>query len=342
VLHPHSESCFYLYKNDSLKKFLTPFILFPLSFLAQTFDLEQVEQIFRPRIKWDNRYIFSSPVSNTTGSFSDYYSNAVVTFPIRSRLDVGFQLDLTKPNLKDIIKNSVKVHASQTLGSIRLGYRQTNMGFDNPSPKNFYSLTGGFMGVKLDKKFRVVFYNLSVNFSEQDKTLYHAVPRASGVLGRLHIKSLKKNYYYGIAMVYSDGLPLPIPFFGGSQPVGNNFIINYTIPAALNLQYKKGQSSFYIGAMADGFRTGMQYQDKRININHTAGQAYLLWRQKVGRTFAFRLEGGYYFYSVLNLPKNTVPQNRYQVKPGPYVNIGVNVLFGQNFFDKVLEKFKEG
>ncbi|MBC7865197.1 MAG: hypothetical protein IAF38_19640, partial [Bacteroidia bacterium] len=80
---------------------------------AQTFDLEQVEQIFRPRIKWDNRFIIPSNFSDTTGKFSDLYSNAVVTFPIRSRLDADFKLDLSKPNLKDILKNSIRINASQ-------------------------------------------------------------------------------------------------------------------------------------------------------------------------------------------------------------------------------------
>lgn len=334
---------FYLYftKRRTLKKFLPVLFFFPLFISAQTFDLEQVEQIFRPRVKWDNRYIFSSSFSDTTGQFSDYYSNAVVTFPIRSRLSAGFELDLSKPNLKDILMNSVKIKASQTLGSIRLGYRQSSLGFDSVPAKNFYSITGGFMGVKLDKKFRVVFYNLSLNFSEQDKTFNRAVPRASGVLGRLHIKSLRKNYYYGIAMVYSDGLPLPVPFFGGSQPMGKNFILNYTIPAALNVQYKKGNSSVYLGAMADGFRTGLSYHGQRLNLNHTAGQAYVMWRQKFGKTLVLRLEGGYYFYSLLTLPEDKAAHNRFQVNPGPYVNVGFNVLFGQNFFDKVMEKMKD-
>lgn len=305
---------------------------------AQTFDLEQIEQIYRPRVKWDNRYIFSSPFSDTTGKFTDYFSNAVVTFPIKSKFDAGFELDLSQPRLKDILKNSVRVRASQTLGSIRLGYRQTTLGFDQGPPKNLYSATAGLMGVRLDKKYRVVFYNLSVNISEEDKTMDQLVPRFSGVAGRLHIQGLRKNYYYGIAMVYSNGFPLPVPFIGGSQPIAKHFIFNYTVPAQLNVQYKKGKTSVTTGAMADGFRTGISYTGKRVNVNHTGGQAYLLWRQRLGNAVVIRMEGGYYFYGALSFDRKKITRYQFPVKPGPYVNIGVNVLFGKNLFEKIMEK----
>jgi hypothetical protein len=321
-----------------LKRLLLPFIFCCSAITAQTFDLEQIEQIFRPRIKWDTRFILDSPFSDTTGKFSDIYSNAVVTFPIKSKLDASLSLDLSKPNLKDILKNSIRIKASQTLGSVRLGFRQTSLGFDSIPVKNLYSLTAGFMGVKLDKNYRIVFYNLSLNISEENKTLNQAVPRLSGVLGRLHLKGLRKNYYYGIALVYSDGLPLPVPFFGGSQPISKHFILNYTIPAQLNIQYKNGNTSLTLGGMADGFRSGIRYQDKRVNINHTAGQAYLLWKQKLGKTVSVRLEGGYYFYSVLSYDKKKITRNNFPVQPGPYVNIGINALFGQSLFEKVLDK----
>ncbi|MBC7864505.1 MAG: hypothetical protein IAF38_16135, partial [Bacteroidia bacterium] len=217
--------------------------------------------------------------------------------------------------------------------------RQTNLGFDSLPKKNYYSLTGGFMGVKLDKKYRIVFYNLSVNISEEDKTIKQSVPRFSGVLGRIRITGLRKNYFYGVALVYSDGLPLPVPFFGGSQPIKKNFVLNYTIPAQLNIQYKKGNTSLTVGAIADGFRTGMSYHNQRVNINHTAGQAYFLWKQKLGKTVAVRLEGGYYFYSMLSFPKGKVTRYQFPIQPGPYFNVGINVLFGKSLFENILSKF---
>ena len=262
----------------------------------------------------------------------------MVTFPIKSKLGAEVKLDVSKPNLKDIIKNSVRIQASQILGSIRANYRQTLLGFDSLPSKNFYSVSAGLMGVKLDKKYRVVFYGLTINLSEQDKTMKQATPRATGVLGRLHIRGIKKNYYYGLALVYSDGLPLPVPFFGGAQPISDNFIINYTIPAAINLQYKNDNTSIYAGASADGFRSGMNYHNKRINVNHTAGQTFVQWRQRIGRTFTMRLEGGYYFYSRISVPEKDFTHNTFTVKPGPYINFGINVLFGKSVFENALSK----
>lgn len=322
------------------RSFLYFFTLYFFQAAAQSFDIDQVEQVFRPRIKWDNRYIFSSAFSDTSGKFSDFYSSTLVTFPLKTKFDAGFELDLKEKRLKDIIKNSVKINASQTLGSLRVSYRQTHLGFDSIPVKNFYSITGGFSGLKLDRKFRVVFYNVTVNFSEENKTFSSAVPRFSSVLGWLHLKGIQKNYFYGIAFVYSDGLPLPVPFFGGTFPLSGKFLLNVTLPTSFSFQYKNGGTSVFMGASADGFRAGMKYKNSRINLTHAAGQVYMAWRQKLHRTATMRLEAGYYFYSQVSLSKNAITQSYFPVQPGPYVNLNFTVLFGDNLLERIAEKLK--
>ena len=328
-------------------RFKKPKILFSLFFFlflgltlqAQSFDIDQVEQVYRPRFKIDNRIIFNSPFQDTTGNFNDFYTNAVVTFPIKTKLDAGLNLDLSNLNFKNILSNSVKVNASQILGSVRLGYRQMNLGFDTLAPqKNFYTLSANVTGLKLDKKFRVIFYNAGINILEQDKTFSKPYPRFSGLIGRVHVKGTVKRYYYGLALVYSDGLFLPMPFFGGSVPIGNKVVFNYTIPATINFQFKFNTLNLFTGVTADGFRTGMEMQDMRTNLNHTGGQAYLMLRQKINNSINFRVEGGYYFFTSINISNAYFNNRDYSIRPGPYVNFGFNFLFGKTLFEKVADK----
>ena len=320
--------------------FLFVFLFLSFFVSAQSFDIDQIEQVFRPRIKWDNRFIFPSSFADTTGKFSDFSSSALFTFPIKTKFDTGFELDLRERKIKDILKNSIKIHASQTMGSLRVSYRQTNLGFDSVPVKNFYSISGGFSGIKLDRKFRVVFYNLAVNISEENKTLSSSVPRFSGVLGRLHLKGVQKNYFYGLAFVYSDGLPLPVPFFGGTFPLPGKFLLNLTFPTSVNLQYKSKGTSLFVGASADGFRTGWKYQGNRINLNQTGGQAFVAWRQKIHRTITARIEAGYYFYNALRVNEGNFSPEILSIQPGPYVNAGISILFGKNLIEKILDQMK--
>ncbi len=320
-----------------MKKLIHFLFLLPIFDFSQSYDIDQIEQVFRPRIKCDNRFIMPASFTDTSERFSDFSTSTLVTFPIHTRLDADLKLDLSQLRLKDILRNSVRINASQTLGSIRMLYRQTQLGFDSIPRKNFYGVSLGFSGVKLDRKYRVVFYNLSANISEENKTINSATPRFSAVLGRLHLKGRFKNYFYGTAIVYSDGLPLPIPFFGGTFPINKHFLFNCTLPTSLNFQFRNEATSIFAGVSADGFRTGLRYKNERINLNHMGGQAFLMWRQKIHRTVTTRLECGYYFYSTLNLSeRNEV----FAIRPGPYVNAGINILFGKNFFERVMERLQ--
>ena len=325
-----------------LKKIIAiPFLLtiFCVKLLAQPFDLEQVEQAYRPRLKLDNRYIFKTSFSDTTGNFSDVYSNAVFTFPIKTKLNADLNLNPDNFSLKNFLSNPVKIKASQTLGSIHFGYRQTELGYDTLlSKKNFYNVSANVMGIKLDQKFRILFYNFGINVYEQAKPQPSFYPRINALIGRVHVKGLVKKYYYGLGLVYSDGLWIPLPFFGGSLPIGKNYSFNFTLPAAVNFQCKLNKSNIQVGASADGFRSGTEIQGLRSNLNHSAGQVFFMLRHKLSNTAWVRLEAGYYFYSNISISNTFFNSKTYKVQPGPYVNIGLNVLFGQTLFEKVAHK----
>ena len=58
-------------------------ICFAFSFKAQTFDIEQITQLIRPRIKVDSKYTFDAKFADTTGKFNCLENSIAVTFPIK-------------------------------------------------------------------------------------------------------------------------------------------------------------------------------------------------------------------------------------------------------------------
>jgi hypothetical protein len=323
------------------KLFPSGFLFFVFSSSAQTFEVEQVEQLFRPRLKVDTRYISDSKFKDTTGTFNQKEANMAFTFPIKTKLGAEINLNTESLKLKDILRNSVKIKASQTLGLLRVNTRQSNFGFDSLPQKDMYNITAGVMGVSLTKKFRVMFYSVNASISEQDKTIDKAVPRATALIGQLHIRGLRKNFFYGIAANYSDGLPIASPFFGGSKPLGKKFIFNYTLPVQVNLQYKDDRKTLItVGVTADGYRSGIQFNGKRVNVNYTAALAYASIRYKFTRSFVGRIEGGYVIWQNIRYTKSSDYQYSYNPMPGPYVQAGFNVLFGKTLWEKVYDAFK--
>lgn len=304
---------------------------------AQTFEVEQIEQLFRPRIRVESKYIFDGGFKDTTGVFNQKEINSVFTFPIKTKFSADVKLDLQSLKIKDIIKNSVRFKASQTLGVIRLTARQINIGFDTLPQKNIMNATAGLMGLRLSKKYRVQFYSATITVAEQDKTINNAVPRFSALFGQLHLRGLKRNFFYGIAATYSDGLLIPSPFFGGSEPIGKHFVFNYTLPAQINLQYKDNKALVTVGASFDGYRNGILYVTKRKNLNYYAGLTYASFRYKLSKTFVARVEGGYIFYQNVQYTKTDNVVTKFGVNPSPYVQVGFSVLFGKTFWEKVFD-----
>ena len=305
---------------------------------AQTFEVEQIEQLFRPRVRVDSKYIVDASFKDTTGVYNQKEISSVFTFPIKTKFSADVKLDLSSLKLKDILKNSVRIKASQTLGVFRLNARQINIGFDTLPQKNIINATGGLMGLRLTKKYRVQFYSATVTIAEQDKTLNSASPRISALFGQLHLRGLKRNFFYGIAATYSDGLILPAPFFGGSEPIGKYFVFNYTLPVQVNLQYKDDKKTLItIGAGLDGYRNGILYLTKRKNLNYYAGLTYANFRYKFSKSFVGRVECGYIFYQGLRYSKTEGSVTKFGLNPSPYVQVGFSVLFGKTFWEKVFD-----
>lgn len=309
-----------------------------ISFTAfsQTFEVDQVEQLFRPRLRTDVKYIFDSKFKDTSGVFNQAESNTVFTFPIKTSLAAEIRPDLSSLKLKDLLKNSVRIKASQTLGMIRVNAKQAHLGFDSVPSKNLVNVTAGILGVRLTRKYRVMFYSANVSLAEQDKTVGTPGPRASALIGQMHLRGIRRNYFYGAAFAYSDGALLPALFFGGSEPIGKKFIFNYTLPVQVNIQYKDDKNTLITaGVSGDGYRTGIRYADKRVNLNYLSAFAYASLRYRIRKSFVARVEVGYVFYQNLRYSATDNYRTNYMMAPGPYAQAGFSILFGQTLWEKI-------
>ncbi len=190
---------------------------------AQTFDLEQFEQIFRPRLRLEGRYMPETAFRDTSGHFGSTDGTAVITFPIRSHFDVGMKLDTSARGLGDLLKKSIRVQASQVLGNVRLGARQVELGFDSAATRNLYSASLGMLGVKLTRTYRVLFWSANVNVSEEDATFDRAALRCNAVIGQLHGNGLRRQF---------PGMSGP---FGKTEPVFEFFMIEVFVHARANM-----------------------------------------------------------------------------------------------------------
>ncbi|MBK9176194.1 MAG: hypothetical protein IPM46_07635 [Flavobacteriales bacterium] len=306
---------------------------------AQTFDIEQFEQAFRPRLRVDGRFQPESAFRDTTGQLSMLEGTAVATFPLRSHFKAGLQLDTAARGLKGLLKNSIRLEASQLLGSVRVGARQVQLGFDSIGTRQLYTASAGLMGIKLTRKHRVLFWSANVNASEEDRTIDALVPRFNGVIGKLRVNGLRKQFFYGLAFSYTDGLALPVPFLGGMAPLGGDWTFHYTIPAqvAVGLRPKEG-TRFLLGVNADGFRSGMEWQGERVNMNHASLRAFVNVRHRINRTFQMRADVGYAVLQSARFSGTDLRPNRYPAEPALVISAGVNVLFGRSVMQRLLDE----
>lgn len=318
------------------------FLLTGTNFLsAQTFDLDQFDQLFRPRLRLEGRWLPETSVQREPGTFEDRSALAVLTFPIHSTFSVNAQLDLTAGSILELIRNGLRVRASQVMGNLRYGTRQVLFDAALGEPRTLHTASVGALGVSLTKKYRVLFWSLNVNVSEEDRTFDRAVPRFNGIIGKMKVKGVRRQFFYGLAASYSDGLPLPVPFIGGTSPIGERWSFNYVLPLQVSVTHKfNPRTRMTLGTGLDGSRSGIEAGGGRYNLNYTGLRAFASVRHRLNKHLALRAELGYIprhraAFGTTGLADADPP---YRLEPGMQCMVGVNVLFGQSILDRILDE----
>lgn len=303
---------------------------------AQSFDLEQFDQLFRPRLRLDARYTPGVAFTDRPGSFEERTATGVLTVPLWKKWTAGVELNLLGDTWKDLLKNSVRVRASQVLLNARYTPRELRIGDELHT---LHSASIGALGISLTKKYRVLFWSVNANLSESAATLDEAVPRFNGIIGKMQVKGLRRQVFYGLAVSASDGLNLPLPFVGGQEPLGERWSFQYILPVQLAVGYKASQRTrFSVGIGADGFRSGFAAGDQRVNLNYTALRAFLLVRHKLSNTLQLRAEVNGLPVHALRIPDANNELQRFPIDAGLNAMVGVNIFFGESTLERLLDE----
>jgi hypothetical protein len=307
-------------------------LIIQVSLKSQSFEMDQIQQIWRPKIKADFSFFPSLSSTKNETNYSATSQAFLFTIPVKTKLGAEVNLNLSSFNLKDILKNSISIKASQLLASCKVSSRQVNWANER---FNFYNVYGGIFGLKLSKKFNVTFYSVNAGYSEQDKTLNQIKLRMSGVIGNFKLLGLRKNYYYGVSAIWSDGIFLPLPFFGGTLPVNEKITFSFTLPAQAYLLYSiNNKHAVSSGLSLDGYRTGYKITQERYNLNYYNLNVFVNYRVKLNQSFGLRVQGGYVVLHQLSQIENNTNYSQ-SLRPGFYAEAGIYTYFGRSLWDQV-------
>lgn len=306
-----------------------------LDLSAQSFDLEQFDQLFRPRIRVDARWTPELAFQEGDLHYEERSATMVFTVPVYKRWSAGINLKPQGESLGDLLKDAVRVRASQVMANARFGTRQLLVGDE---VRNLHTVSLGALGISLTKKYRVLFWSANVNVSEEESTLDQAVPRFNGLIGRMNVKGAREQFFYGLTATVSDGLNVPLPFVGGVAPMGDRWSFQYVLPLQLAFGYKASQQlRFQAGVGGDGYRSGFAQGDGRVNMNYTALRVFANVRHKVSRYVQLRAEVSGLASHSIRLPDPEGELERYPIDPGVQVMIGANFFFGNSTLERIMD-----
>jgi hypothetical protein len=178
--------------------------------------------------------------------------------------------------------------------------------------------------------------------SEEDRTMDRVVPRFGGVIGKMKVKGLRRQFFYGLAASFSDGFALPVPFIGGSAPIGDRWSFNYVLPLQASFGWKMSDHTrMNFGAGLDGSRSGIDLDEvRRYHLNYGGLRTFVNVRHKLGTHFALRAEAGYIVRHRIAFGTTGVDDllPPLPLEPGPVAMVGVNILFGQSILDRILDE----
>ncbi len=302
---------------------------------AQSFDLEQFDQLFRPRLRLDARWTPQLAFQDEAAHYEDRAATMVLTVPVYKRWSAGINLKPQGESLGDLLKDAVRVRASQVMANARIGTRQVLL---DDGVRNLHTASLGALGISLTKKYRVLFWSVNVNVSEEESTFDQAVPRFNGLIGKMHVKGARKQFFYGLTATVSDGLNIPLPFVGGTAPMGDRWNFQYVLPLQVALGYKASQQlRFQVGIGGDGYRSGFAQGDGRVNMNYTALRVFANVRHKVSRYVQLRAEVSGLASHSIRLPNTDDELERFPIDPGVQVMAGVNFFFGQSTLERIMD-----
>ncbi len=304
---------------------------------AQSFYLDQFDQLFRPRLRVEARWLPETAVRDDSATYEERNASAAFTFPIYSSA-------WAKDRIRDTtgtVNYADRSRPFQIMGTARWGVRRIAFEEVPGSPHDLYSAALGVSGLHMGRKFRLLFWRADVSINEEARTIERPVLRYGATLGRMHVYAPRKQFFYGIALTVSDKLALPWPFIGGTVPLGHHGAFQYLVPTQVSFVWRAAaRTRINAGLGLAASRSGIEFNAYRTNINYSALRTFLQVRQVFGDRFFVRAEVSYALRQRLGLGTGTVNDDVPPIllEPGIACMLGINVLFGRSLLDQLLDE----
>lgn len=327
-------------------RFISLFMLITYSgeVWAQSFSVLDFTQIFVPKISVGAEFQTPRPLrQNDTVSYYTMALGAQAQIPISGKIDVDLNLDKLKnwkniKSWKDIknIGNSIPVDISayQLFWTVAGNMRQQNIAFDT-SGHTSYGFSTGIAGIHLQKKFKLLFYNANIGFSEDKHTFSSLKPMFNGYIGQARVSKYGFIYYYGAYVNYYDKRIIPVPFVGIYTGIPPFFSLQVTAPFQARFIYQKHKKLRAAAEVSFGaFQTGFENRQSgwlpistdsvstgnRLTLNNTYLKATTTaeHRTEGGR---ISIEVGTVLWRAARFYEGNNHQKTYNPKTAPYIAV---------------------
>jgi hypothetical protein len=328
-------------------------LILNISLFAQSLTIKDFPQLFLPSLSVGAEGTLPRPVKSAESV--TYYSlggGIQANVPISGKIELDLNLDKLKnwkniKNWKDIenIGKALPVDVSgyQLFWTVNGGLcnTQLTMSGDSTAHLGYYFHTG-VSGLHLQKKFRLLFYQATLGFSEDKNTMSQLKPVFSAYMGQARIIKYGFILYYGGYINYTDGALLPIPFVGIYTALPPFFDLQVTLPLQARLSYRKHKTLRASAEIAfSGFQTGYaaldpltnDYERYRLRSSHL----------KIATTAEHRTEGGRLSFEVgtvvarsAKLSQGSTNIADYTPKGGIYMSVNYQATLGRKSLIKTV------
>ncbi|OWY21890.1 hypothetical protein C7N43_17000 [Sphingobacteriales bacterium UPWRP_1] len=325
---------------------------------AQSLSVKDITQFFSPSVTLRSELILPSPLSeNDTILHTNAGVGLQANIPLKGKIEFDLNLGKLK-NLKNIkswtdwqnISKSVPVdiRAYQLFLTLGGGYRNLRLDYET-EPHRLPYVTGGVMGIHLQKKLKFLFYSANLLISEDINTLNRTRPFFNGFVGQARLYKFSFLYYYGLFLSAGNKRVLPVPFAGISAGLPGAFNLQVILPLEVAITYRKNSKLLATATVAlSGFTSGFENRntgflpdyDQRIGfannfIKSTLAGTYVLPKGRL------KVEAGAAYAQGLRfLESKNKDSFSFKPKAAPFVGISYQMNLGNRslvsiLFDKI-------
>lgn len=340
-------------------KFISAFCVLLLGVqlgFAQQINVVDINQMFRPSISISHDYGFPSSYGenqfgvDTNMDWQHHRSFISGIVPLTGRL--GLDIDFNPKKLLNP-KSLLKLRAYQLFWtfSIERSHLETPTLGASEDYYDFLTIGTGVSMVRYRGKKSAAFYSANIMVAENQNGFDDASLRFTGIWGNVIMKNLKRQYFYGVVLSYTQGLNIPVPFGGLAMKLDKKNTLVAILPVQISFAHKynrKWKQSVFFGLNA--FQTGysndfgisedISIMDPDFDINLTSWQLRLgtKLKYKASKRLQVMVFGGLNSPTNISLKADDLPTQKLSASSSGFVGVQLYYTFHQSLVRSILDK----